>query len=344
MLQTTGSSLDSTPAENRRSILFDVARSLSALYIVGFHHVLDYSPWLRSHVDPVWNGAVKTGCLAFFFFCSSYLVSRRHEIRSRSDAFGFYRRRCLRILPLYLLALVSFSRPLSLTLASTIGLNNFLPDIDGKNIPTLWFVSQLLVFYAIYPPLSRLRNQPVVLVAICMALELVLWNGAVRFGWDRRLWWYFPMYAGGMLLSNWDEQRLLAASAVSSAAFLALCISGMALDWPILVAASGCGCVLAFSKLLAGLPGMTFVARPIAYASMNAYLFHRKEYHRLVLAFNVLFGQDARNGSAFLLWMYLVCVPSAFILGWLIQRVYDRLVSATFQSALSFFPPWRRGL
>ena len=30
--------------ENRRSLLFDVGRALSALYIVGFHHILDYSP------------------------------------------------------------------------------------------------------------------------------------------------------------------------------------------------------------------------------------------------------------------------------------------------------------
>lgn len=313
--------------ENRRSLLFDVGRALSALYIVGFHHILDYSPWLRAHVDPVWNDAAKVGCLAFFFFCSSYLVSRRHSIHSRAEALDFYRRRCLRILPLYLLALVNFSRPFSLTLASAIGLNNFLPGIDGKNIPTLWFVSQLLVFYAVYPALSRFRNRPVFLATVCTAIELTLWYGAKRFGWDHRLWWYFPMYASGILLSGWSEKRILDASTALAVIFLALCISRNILDWPIVLAITGCGFVLALSGLLSLVPGTAFVARPLAYASMNAYLFHKKEYHRLLLAFDALFGHDARHGSSFLLWMYLVCVPTAFVLGWCIQRIYDRWVS-----------------
>jgi len=317
--------------EKSRSLLFDVARAFSALYIVGFHHVLDYSPWLRSHVDFVWNEAAKAGCLAFFFFCSSYLASSRFEIHSWADALHFYRRRFLRIFPLYLLALINFSRPLSLTLLSAIGLNNFLPGIEGRNIPTLWFVSQMLVLYAIYPVLRRLKRYPIILVATCTAIELALWFGAKRYGWDHRLWWYFPMYAGGILLSDWTETRLLTASSFLASMFLALCIMRNILYWPIVLAVSGCGFVLALSGILSLIPRVAFVARPLAYASMNAYLFHKKEYHRLLLAFDAIFGHDARNGGAFLLWMYLVCVPAAFVLGWYIQRIYDRWVSAKFR-------------
>jgi len=236
------------------------------------------------------------------------------------------RMRCVRILPLYLLALVNFSRPIGLTLASLIGLNNFLPGIDGRNIPTLWFVSQLIVYYALYPGLRALRNRWLQ-AAVCAVIECLFYAGYVRFGWDHRLWWYFPLYASGILLADWDERRILSVSVVLAGAFAILTLATNVLDLPLAFAASGCGFVLAVSKLVAMLPGAAFVLGPVAYASMNAYLFHKKEYHRLLLAFDALFGRDARSGPSFLLWIYLVCVPAAFAIGWAVQRLYDRLVA-----------------
>ena len=308
-----------------RSATFDVGRALAALFIVGFHHVLDYSPFLKARVDLVLDEGIKVGCLSFFFFCSAYLVSRHTEIVRFGDAVRFWKRRCIRILPLYLLALISFSRPFRLTLLSVVGLNNFIPGINGRNIATLWFVSQLILYYFLYP-FFRAINRKSILVAVCLVFETIFWRGSVLWGWDHRLWLYFPLYATGILVAEQTEQEIALASFPLGMGFIALVIIGHLPTFPIVTAYCGCGLIIALSVLLGRARRFTTFFRFTSYASMCAYLFHRKEYHRFVLGLVRWTDPEIPKRSEFLLWMYLVFVPVVFMAGWLIQRVYDSLI------------------
>jgi len=318
-----------------RSRAFDVARALAALFIVGFHHVLDYSPFLKARVNLVLDEGVKIGCLSFFFFCSSYLVSRRTEIRRFGDAVRFWKRRCIRLLPLYLLALFSFSRPFHLTVLSVFGLNNFVSGIDGHNIATLWFVSQLILYYFLYPFL-RAINRTSVLAAVCLLLEILFWRGSVLWGWDHRLWLYFPLYATGVLAAGWSERTLAAVSFPLGVGFIALAGFGLLLAFPAATAFCGCGLVFAFSVLLAKAKPIAPFFGAVSYASMCAYLFHRKEYHRLISGLVRYSGPAIQNRPEFLFWMYLLFVPVVFVSGWLVQRAYDFLVKKVDVRARAF--------
>lgn len=310
-----------------RSMAFDAARALAALYIVGFHHVLDYSPLLKRHVDPDLCTAAKQGCLAFFFFffCSAYLVSRRTEIGNASDALRFWKRRCVRLLPLYLVALFSFSRPVWLTLLSAIGLNNFVPGIDGRNISTLWFVSQLMLWYALYPFLRAVRRKSV-LFATCLAIELVLWRGSGLWGWDHRLWWYFPLYAAGIFVADVPERRLSLASIPLGSAFAVLAVFGLLDAMPIATAVCGCGLVFGAATVLSRAKWTLPFFGAVSYASMCAYFFHRKIFFRLIGGLVYWTGPKIQGQPVFLLWMYLLFLPAVFASGWLVQRGYDTLV------------------
>ncbi len=308
-----------------KSVAFDVARALAALFIVGFHHVLDYSPFLKARVDLVLDDGIKIGCLAFFFFCSSYLVSRRTEILRFEDAVRFWKRRCIRLLPLYLLALFSFSRPFRLTALSVVGLNNFVPGIDGRNIATLWFVSQLILYYFLYPLFRAIRRKTV-LAAACLVLETVFWRGSVLWGWDHRLWLYFPLYATGIFAADRTERDIAAVSFPLGFGFVALAAARLLPAFPIVTAFCGCGLVFAVSVLLAKAKPIAPFFGAVSYASMCAYLFHRKEYHRLVSGLVRWTDPAIRDRPAFLLWMYLAFVPAVFVAGWFVQRAYDLLV------------------
>ena len=312
------------PPEDR-SATFDVGRALAALFIVGFHHVLDYSPFLKARVDLVLDEGIKVGCLSFFFFCSSYLVSRHTEILRFGDAVRFWKRRCIRILPLYLLALFSFSRPFRLTFFSVVGLNNFIPGINGRNIATLWFVSQLILFYFLYP-FFRAINRKSVLVAVCLVFETIFWRGFVLWGWDHRLWLYFPLYATGILVADQTERQIAITSFPLGIGFVALATTGHLLIFPIVTAFCGCGLIFAVSVFLGRTRRLIPFFRSVSYASMCAYLFHRKEYHRFIRGLVHWTNPEIQKRSEFLLWMYLVFVPGIFMAGWLIQRAYDSLI------------------
>lgn len=322
------------PPQKSRSAAFDVARALAALFIVGFHHVLDYSPFLKGKVDLVLDDGIKIGCLAFFFFCSAYLVSRHTEIRRIEDAVRFWKRRCVRLVPLYLLALLSFSRPFRLTVLSVFGLNNFVPGIDGRNIATLWFVSQLILYYLLYPFLRTIKRKSV-LVATCLALEAVFWRGSDLWGWDHRLWLYFPLYTAGVLAADRTEQEIAAVSFPLGAGFIALAAVGLLSDFPVVTAFCGCGLVFAVSVLLAKVKPLAPLFGAVSYASMCAYLFHRKEYYRLVSGLIRWTDPAIRDRPVFLLWMYLAFVPAVFVAGWFVQRTYDILVRKASRRASS---------
>ena len=308
----------------KRSLAFDAARALAALHIVCLHHLKDYSRFLGARIGGPLNTALVIGELAFFFFCSAYLVARKTDVRSAADAVRFWRRRCVRLLPLFLVALMllPYAVPFRLRLLSVVGANNFLPGIADHNVPTLWFVSVIVLFYFLFPGLRAILGAPARAV-VCVAVEAALHAGAHRWGWDPRLWWYFPSYAAGILAIGLDERALFRISLFLAAGFAGILLFAPFRPSEIPVATAFCGAGVLFTAAsgVARIRPLGPLLSFVAYASMAMYLFHRPVYH---------FARDLGlppDGPARLAVLFGVCVPVVILVGWLVQRGYDRLVA-----------------
>ena len=313
-----------------RNRTLDVGRAFCVLLIVGLHHVYDYVPRLASVVPRNPERLATFAALAFFFMVSGFLLAGRTEIHRFSDTLSFWKRRLVRILPLYLLALFLLPFPCShaIRILSVFGINNFLPGIDGKNIPTLWFVSQIVVYYLVLPgllALSHLEKRFLVVFSIA-GLELLFFLGHLEFGWDCRLWWFFPCFAAGVMLSKIDERHFQKSSIPLALLFFLLggrfFLGGADSAWfkiPFLLC-GGATIYLVSIVTLRVLPVFFPFFRTVAYSSFAAYLFHRPLY-------SVASQWISVSGTTRVIQMVFLVVPSVFVLSYLIQSVYDSLVA-----------------
>lgn len=306
-----------------RNRTLDVGRALCVLLIVGLHHVYDYVPRLASVVPRHPERQATFAALAFFFMVSGFLLASRTEIHRFSDAFSFWKRRLVRILPLYLLALFLLPFPCShaIRILSVLGINNFLPGIDGKNIPTLWFVSQIVVYYLLLPGLLALLHpgKRFLVVFSTIGIELLFFLGHLEFGWDCRLWWFFPCFAAGVILSTIDERCFSKRSI--PLVLLYFLLGEVDSAWfkiPFLLC-GGATIYLVSVVTLRVLPVFFPFFRAIAYSSFAAYLFHRPLY-------SVASQWISASGTTRMIQMFLLVIPSVFLLSWVVQYTYDRFI------------------
>ena len=173
--------------KKERLVVFDFIRLFAILMVV------------LSHTLKVGNLPFDIGYLgilgnALFFFISGYLIYLNNsKFDSKKDIVKFYKKRVLRIYPLYVLAILScmllsiiignvmlfgdirFHTPFEI-IASILGLQMvFYPKLVAEPL-VLWFIGMILIFYIIYPLAMYFSRQNIVkyIILSCFAIGLLV--------------------------------------------------------------------------------------------------------------------------------------------------------------------------
>jgi peptidoglycan/LPS O-acetylase OafA/YrhL len=316
-------------AGGRARLLFiDYLRAAAILYIVGFWHLWEYAPDAPAYQNG-FTHAVIFMVLGLFVFLSGVLLGRNEVRPDARSVLCFYRRRLLRIWPLYILALLTFVAfgitNWATAAKSAIGLVMFF----GPSPATLWFVAMLVWFYLLAPFLIISAKRVPLFAGFCAALYVGMAVVAMILPQaDKRLFIYFPAFAAGIAagVGLWAPQRWCLAAGLAAAAFIALLCSGVhlrLLTVPLEGAVAVVGPVFVYAwcwpKAAALKPVPIVMA--VSYASFAMYLFHRP----ILGACQRVFMPD----GFFFQWVYLtlVCLPLVGLVSWIAQRAYDQMTT-----------------
>ncbi len=321
---------DQTPtaAGQGRDTAIDFLRAACILYIVGYWHLVPYTHSFPGYAN-VYTECLKDIALGTFVFCSGLLLAGRPVDLAWTGVAQFYRRRVIRIYPLYLLALLGFGM---IGMASTdvivralLLVSMFLPPAPY----TLWFISMIMTFYLLTPWLLRQadHSRTLLLAGLILMVVGIMMHQQVH-PLDTRMLQYLPCFLLGLAwkrmpaLAPACARRVLLVIAALLGAFLLYRLQhGQELDAalgriPTIVT----GTVLLYlaASRYSGRLQAPWITR-VAYASFCVYLFHRLVFH---YAIGLYFPVDAYARLAYLMGVVL---PLIVVLSYYAQRLYDRV-------------------
>lgn len=324
----------------KRDTVFDIVRTICVLEIVAFWHLTDYAETGSAFLDfKKTSGVVLTASvLAVFTFMSGYFL-KKYNIGSIKDACAFYRKRLLRFFPLFFLS------SLSLYVASSFvgdpwypSIGNFIVSLLGFSSftafqpSTVWYLSMLMLFYWITPVVLSAKgtgNRFAVAALIYAAISAISFCTEV----DWRLMVQMPFYLLGLCLPN---QRVEYFKDHLMPGFVCLTVFCILVARPALLPCRA-AYVITGLLLLAGLVSACSVLNRsgiirkasgiLAYSSMSMYLFHRHFYLAAVFIACAGTGISLRNATLPLWVLYLIVLPVIIAGSFLIQKIYDRIIS-----------------
>ena len=313
---------------------FDLVRLLAVAYVISLRHIPNYLTQDRTGPLNTMVTYLMLGCLVFV---SGYVLTRRYPaLGDGKSTWAFLTRRLLRVYPLYVVALlgyVVYDRSLTAAnvIAHLLSLSLVLTPATGEPLRTIWFVSIIILYYFAYVGFARMKDAFLVIVAVLATLVLLVVNTCTGYT-DERLALFLPLFAAGIVMARRQVlPRLRAAPVLISAVVFLSCgiaqlvnVRPPALPEALLVVVwmlSGVLPVWAAASWLIRKLGWGKWAGRLCYTSFCAYLFHRHVYRILLLIF-----QPSSDGGT-VLYLALVGVPLAFLVGFCIQSAYDRLTS-----------------
>lgn len=297
------------------------------LYIVGYWHLFNYTEFFPFYSNPVSHKFTQV-ILGTFCVVSGYLLGfKQNDAVSLITPLKFYKKRFLRIYPLYILSLSCFLF-LGLIDFSTAIKAAFLLSMFLEPAPlTLWFISMLLLFYLVTPFLMYFSSNNIKFLAVSMLIELALITYEHQIGsLDIRILIYFPCFAAGLYISM--NSIKMPNNNMKAIIIFALCfaVSFIETSW-----SEHFSFILLAPMVLTGALFILKTRFPIkhtlslklitylSFSSYAMYLFHRPIYDVML--------QIYYPNLAFLQWLYLmsVCLPLIVWLSWHIQKTYDTL-------------------
>lgn len=151
-----------------RVVEFDILRAVAIIAIV-VSHLPFFLP--TQGYGPGFARLSSCG-VALFFFISGYVLHLNHpSFPQRNSLADFYKKRVLRLFPLYWLALlimfvITASVTLRIALVTVLGLQGFLsPRFGADLMGYFWFVGVIVVYYTIYPLITALASDTLKLPA-----------------------------------------------------------------------------------------------------------------------------------------------------------------------------------
>lgn len=323
---------------DNRLVFIDMLRGASILYIVGFWHLMNYTPVFRGYKNSLTlRGTVIV--LGIFVFLSGYLLGQRTIEPSKAAVRAFYVKRFLRIYPLYIGALVLFaifhlSDKITL-LKSGLLISNFY----GPQLPTLWFITMLMVFHLMAPVLIcsiKYRNTFFVYGALIFCL-LVL-ASMFSIAGDSRVAIYFPAFVSGIYLANLKTRRpnlmlILSFIGFSCSIILSFAVRNFPEDsyWSIPLACFGPIFIfLCLLRCKEYVPNWKLFYI-LGYAAYVMYLIHRPAFQTMMYLIRRMANTMhlPMSGVAQLVYLVFICLPLIILVSWIVQKSYDNALLLT---------------
>lgn len=307
-----------------RNIAFDIARGISMLYIIGYWHLLGYTDYIERFFL---GDYVKNASLGLFFLISGYLLAIKYAIINKKQLIDFLKRRFLRIIPLFLVALLSYYivgfNTLKVTVLALFGFSPFW----GSQPPTLWFVSMIIVFYYFFCFLSGRRAK--YQLWLSLLLFIVLYILILNFdSIDRRLIYYWPCFSIGMLLKQKKIDEIFSSKLIAFISLILLFFSVFVHRYIYtdmllrsFVSLFGAFVILYVAFFLSRFSKIHKFFNIISFLSMSAYLFHRQIID--VLEKYIFWPSD---GPLRLVYLVFICLPVVLTCGYVIQKIYNLVI------------------
>ncbi len=304
----------------------DILRSIGMIYIIGYWHIFNYTDPFPAYFN-FFTDLLTRIILAFLVLMSGYYAGKGFNIKN--SFWDFYRKKVIRIYPLYFLALVIFF---------FIGINGTNGTLTGallismfiKPVPwTLWFITMLMVFYIATPIIQHCLHRYKLSVLIYTSIfvcSLLLFYGIVTNQLDVRLIMYFPAYLIGIIVANrklhhfYKYKYMFAIIAFIIIIVMPLDVTNNYLKALIIIPFIT---IIAFILMLwsrsIDIQSSFFIkyATMLSYSTFCMYLFHRPVYELLMYIYR----------PTQLIWqlsyLVLIGVPLTIVLSYYIQKSYD---------------------
>ena len=317
-----------------RDYRFDVARVACMTYIVAFMHLYAYVyPEGRdSYYIPACVAFVDA-CLGLFTFISGYLLGKKYLFGEQGSCsvWLFYKKRILRIMPLYFLSLlalwlIDFNEGRS-TISGMLCISPFV----WARPRTLWYIPVILCCYLITPLVSRKGLAWRIYSSLCVLL-LLIGSTFIFTSIDHRLLFNMFFYLVGIVTASYFDWtfNFRYGGIIKNAiilSFLILLLGGLFTPlyahslYKEMVKCVGVFAILFLSERICSYVfgkikkfGQLFIY--VSYASMACYMFHRFFYW---VAENVWNPSDTT-----VKWLYMagLVYPVMIVISYAIQKTY----------------------
>jgi len=331
-----------------REYRFDVARVVCMTYIVAFMHLYAYvyPEGRNTYFIPACTAFVDS-CLGLFTFISGYLLGRKYLFgkQGNTDVWTFYRKRVLRIIPLFVIASIALW---------LIGFNDLRATVNGllcispvvSPAPrTLWYIPVILWCYLITPLVARRGIKWRMYSSLCLFAMLIvarLLVGSV----DSRLVFNMFFYLVGVNLSVCNDWKINSTYSVVAKVLVILLFALLIhvglyysyMYFTVVVMGIGGVGVFAILFICEGISKLIFdgqndqkgrfkalacqIVSIVSYASMASYMIHRFFYWAAEKIWN------PSDTSVKWLFMAGLVFPVIIAFSYMIQKLYDKSVSA----------------
>lgn len=309
--------------KSQRNYGIDLIRGISVFYIVSYWHLFNYTQAFRGYYNPFTHNLTRI-ILASFVFISGYLIASKNFKINWQNILTFWRKRLIRIYPLYALALVLFYWQ-NIANSQTLIKAAFLLSMFFPPAPyTLWFITMIMIFYLVAPFLLKYANN----LNIYLVLTGLLWL-IFLFKGTSEISLYFPSFALAIWLRanpQWldklQQQQLILT--ITFVILFVLKITGyLSMKWlGIEIFFINLGAILFYfySYQIMNRVKYTGLIEQMSYVSFGMYLFHRPIFS---FTKSVFFPSGE---TAQVIYLLGVALPLTIIISWLIQKLYDRFV------------------
>lgn len=191
----------------------DNIRALCMIWIIGVWHLSDYC---GNGINNIYTQNITYGVLGAFSFLSGVMMGG-YRVESLQDIRKFYRKRLLRIYPLFAISCTSLLILHYLMNVQLIsGVSQYIFTMLGLSIiitpapGTIWYVSMILLFYILTPFLvykkaEETKTRMLLKCLICYVFFMLIKVANVGLV-DERLYLLFPIYCIGLLT---EKEKIL---------------------------------------------------------------------------------------------------------------------------------------
>lgn len=326
-----------------REYRFDVARVVCMTYIIAFMHLYAYIyPEGRNTFYIPVCVTMTDACLGLFTFISGYLLGKKYVFGKcgNCDWWTFYKKRLLRIIPLFVIAsivlwLIDFNE----ITPTRNGILCISPFVNPKP-RTLWYIPVILWCYIVTPLVSRNSMRWRFLSSICV-FALLLIARSLFPSVDERMIYNLFFYLTGIYMAsclggkcnNTYFKYLKVLYILSFVLLISFGLYYSLLYRPSYIFAVGGLGVFALLFICEGISKLvyygqnahhgslrniaSFVIEKASYASMACYMFHRFFYWAAEKIWN--------PSDTSVKWLFMACCvyPIIVVSSYVIQKVYD---------------------